>query len=151
MGINALDYFVAPCRCSQCRHDTEFYTRYASRRDWDQFARFWETLLSRRGSYSLSLFLNDPDVIEEQAKAKDSELAAQKPPLFGWTPIIEALTNIADQMIASRARDADSVRFYPRPVIPAEVERKKRKETRQSSGIDDALARGEAADQANYS
>ncbi|SHT52830.1 Uncharacterised protein [Mycobacteroides abscessus subsp. abscessus] len=150
LHVNALDYFAAPCQCGQCRRDTAFHARYASRRDWDQFARFYETLLNRRGSYLQAMFLADPDVIEVQASAPDEEWAPQKPPLFGWTPIIEALTNIADQLIASRARDPDSVKFYPRPQVPAEVERKKRKATKQDGGIEAALARGMKADEANY-
>lgn len=150
LGVNALDYFAAPCQCGQCRRDTAFHVRYASRRDWDQFVRFYETLLNWRGSYLQALFLSDPDVIEVQANASDEDWAPKKPPLFGWTPIIDMLTNIADQLIASRARDPDSVKFYPRPVIPAEAERKKRKAKKQDGGIEAALARGMQADEANY-
>lgn len=151
LNINALDYFAAPCRCSQCRRDTAFHARYASRRDWDQFVRHYETFISIRGSYTQAMFLADPDVIEEQVKVNEEDFAGQKPPLFGWTPIIDVLTNIADQLIASRARDPDTVKFYPRPVIPAAVERKRRKESKRDIGIDAAIARGIEADKANYS
>ncbi|AEZ50699.1 hypothetical protein [Mycobacterium phage Fezzik] len=117
--------------------------RYASRRTWDQFIMFYETLLQIRGSYTQSMYLHDPEVIELQANAKDSDWKANtKPPLFKWTPEIEAMYFIADQVQAGRVSKADDFKPYPRPEIPSEKKRKQRKESKQLSGIEAALARG---------
>lgn len=136
-----MDYFAAPCRCTQCRGSNEFHSRFASRRDWGQFLRYYETFASIRGSFIQSEILNDPDVIEAQVNAPDDEWTPGLPPLFGWSQLVDAVTNVADQLIASRAT-SDKIKFYPRPEIPAERERKKRKAKKQESGLEAALARG---------
>ena len=152
LGINALDYFAAPCRCGQCRerYGDDLNGRYVSRRSWDQFVIFYETLLSVRGSYTQALFLNDPDVIDAQASAPDGQWEPQPPALFGWSSELDAMYAIADQVQAGRIRNADDFRAFPRPVIPAEKERKRRKEGKQFGGIEAALARGDEADKWNY-
>ena len=152
LQVNALDYFAAPCRCGQCRerYGDGLNARYVSRRNWDQFILFYETLLGVRGSYTQAMFLNDPDVIDVQADAPDSEWQSRPPPLFQWTDQLEALYSIADQVQAGRVRRVEDFKPYPRPVVPAAVERKSRKERKQSSGIDAALARGIEADKWNY-
>ncbi|WP_131804709.1 MULTISPECIES: hypothetical protein [Mycobacteroides] len=147
LGVNALDYFAAPCRCAQCRTGD---TDYVSRRDWDQFIRFYETCNARRGSYCQSAALTDPVVIDLQASAPESDWEPGPPPLFGWSAEIDALTNIADQLIASRSAGSKDVKYYPRPVIPAEKERKKRKANKQDNGLEAALERGRKAAALNY-
>lgn len=144
LGVNALEYFTQPCQCVWC------YERPArSTRNWDQFLRFYQTVLGIRGSYTQSAFLNDPEVIEYQVNAPDSEWKSQPPALFRWTAEMDALRDIADQLIAARARD-DKVKFYPRPVVPAEKLRKERKARKQSGGIDAAIQRGIDANKWNY-
>ncbi|WP_195167307.1 hypothetical protein [Mycobacteroides abscessus] len=103
--------------------------------------RFYETFNRVRGSYIQSMVLTDPDVIDVLADASDKDWEPGPPPLFGWTSEIDALTNIADQMIASRAQ-GEGVKFYPRPVFPAEKERKRRKADKQSKGLEAAMQRG---------
>ncbi|QXO14256.1 tail assembly chaperone [Mycobacterium phage Chaser] len=151
LGVNVLDYFSAPCRCGQCRErHGDFAARYATRRTWDQFVIFYEALLSWRGSYTQALFLNDPEVIDAQAKASDADWKPQKPGLWQWTKEMDAMYFIADQVQASRIRNPDDFKPFPRPVVPAEAERKKRKERKINSGIEEALARGAEAAKWNY-
>lgn len=111
---------------------------------------FYETLLNWRGSYTQEMFLNDPEVIDVQANASDEDWKPQAPRLFQWTPEIDALYFIADQVQAGRVQRADDFKPFPRPVVPAEKERKRRKQSKQESGIEAALARGEAAAKWNY-
>lgn len=103
---------------------------------------FYETLLQIRGSYTQAMYLQDPDVIELQANAKDEDWKAGKPPLFGWTAELDALFYIADQVQAGRVREADQFKPYPRPELPAEKERKRRKEQKVNTGLEAAMARG---------
>lgn len=147
-----LDYFAAPCRCGQCldRYGGDLGARYVSRRTWDQFVLLYEALLNWKGSYTQALFLVDPDVVNAQAGASDADWVPQKPPLWGWSRELEATYFVADQVQASRIRKAEDFRAYPRPVVPAEVERKRRKEYKQDSGIEAALARGAEASKWNY-
>lgn len=144
LHVNALDYFAAPCRCGQCRerYGDSVNSRYVSRRPWDQFIIFYETLLSWRGSYVQDMFLNDPEVIDAQASAPDAEWESKAPPLFGWDKTLDALYFIADQVQAGRVRSGDDFKPYPRPVVPAVKERKRRKDHKQDCGIDAALERG---------
>ncbi|OYN81779.1 hypothetical protein [Mycolicibacterium sphagni] len=111
---------------------------------------FYEALLEWRGSYVQALFLSDPDVINSQADASDEDWKPKKPGLWQWTKEIDAMFHVADQVQAGRIRDPDHFKPYPRPVIPAEVERKKRKERKSSSGIEAAMARGREAAKWNY-
>lgn len=111
---------------------------------------FYEALLTWRGSYTQAMFLNDPEVIEVQANAPEDEWKQQKPPLWGWTRELDAMYYVADQVQAGRIRNPDDFRPYPRPVVPAEVERKRRKETKVNRGVEDALARGAEAEKWNY-
>lgn len=103
---------------------------------------FYETLLTWRGSYVQAMFLNDPEVIDLQAKAPDADWKPAAPSLHGWTNEVDAMYNIADQVQASRIRDPDQFKPHPRPIVPAEKERKKRKERKQEGGIEAAIKRG---------
>lgn len=152
LGINVLDYFAAPCRCGQCQERYGDYLdfHYVSRRTWDQFVLHYEGLLSWRGSYTQAMFLSDPEVIEAQASAPDDDWKPQKPPLWGWTRELDAMFFVADQVQANRIRNPDDFKPYPRPVVPAEVERRRRKDSVQDTGIEAALARGVEADKWNY-
>lgn len=149
LNVNALDFFSAPCACGQCR--VRYGLRGASRRTWDQFVSFYEDLLSWRGSYTQAMYLSDPEVIEAQVAAPADEWVSSKPGLWGWTKEMDALYFVADQVQAGRVRDADSFKPYPRPVIPADVERRKRKDTKVSSGIEAAQERGRKAAEARRS
>lgn len=111
---------------------------------------YYETLLQVRGSYTQAMYLQDPDVIELQASADDSEWRVSKPPLFGWTAELDALYFIADQVQAGRVQKSEDFKPYPRPEIPSEKERKRRKEKKVNSGIEAALARGAEAAKWNY-
>jgi hypothetical protein len=94
-------------------------------RNWDQLIRFYHTFLKVQGSYIWSAYMEDPQAIEEMLKIPQSEWSkAGPPPLFGWSNVIDKLTDLGDQMIAQRATDK-KVRFYPRPRIPAIEMRKK--------------------------
>lgn len=95
-------------------------------RDWDQFLRFVQTFVQVDGSYLWASFLTDPDEVERMlAVPADEWNKSHKPPLFGWTKVIDKLTDIGDQLIAARARD-DKVKYYPRPDVPAIRLRKSR-------------------------
>lgn len=152
LGVNVLDYFAAPCRCGQCceRYGADLGARGVSRRSWDQFLMFYEALLNWRGSYTQALFLSDPDVIDAQANAPDSDWKPQKPGLWGWTKELDALFYVADQAQANRIRNPDDFKPYPRPVVPAEAERKRRQMSKADSGLGAAFARGAEADKWNY-
>lgn len=146
LGVNVNDYLAAPCRCAWCRerYGNDLALRYAPRRTWTQFLMFYESLLNWRGSYTQALYLNDPDVIEAQASAKDEDWKVGKPGLWQWSKEMDALYFIADQVQAGRIRNPDDFRPFVRPVIPSEIVRKRRKEMAQDSGIEAAMARGEA-------
>lgn len=152
LGVNALDFFAAPCRCGQClsRYGADLSVRYVSRRTWDQFVLFYEALLSWRGSYTQAMFLNDPQVIDIQANAPEDDWKPQKPQLWGWTRELDAMYYVADQVQAGRIRNPDDFRPHPRPTVPAEIERKRRKEKKVDRGVEDALARGLEAAKWNY-
>lgn len=111
---------------------------------------FYETLLTIKGSYTQALYLVDPEVIEIQASAPDKDWEPGSPPLFGFTAEIEAMYHVADQVQASRIQKSEDFKPYPRPVIPAEKVRRRRKESKQGSGIEDALQRGRDAAKWNY-
>lgn len=151
LGVNVFDFLAAPCRCGQCleRYGSDLSVRYASRRTWTQFLMFYEALLSWRGSYTQAMYLNDPDVIEAQVSAKDDDWKPSKPGLWQWSKEMDALYFIADQVQAGRIRNPDDFKPFVRPVIPADIERKRRKETVQESGIEEAMARGLRAAEAS--
>ena len=68
----------------------------------------------------------DPEIIEALAKIINLDDKPTPPPLFGWTPIIDWLTRISNQLIANRPNtDPSKVTFYPQPVIPAVAHRKR--------------------------
>lgn len=81
--------------------------------------------------------LNDPDVIDAfcSAKTEDKHWVTKPPPWWRFNDVVHKLTDIADQLIASRAR-GDDVKFYPRPVNPAAKERKRRLESAQDDVIE---------------
>lgn len=136
--MNALEFFLAPCRCEACAD------RVWCLRNWGQFERFYSTVAQITGSYVQSMHIADPDVIEGLCEMKSSELlAAKSPRWWRFDDVMHRLTDIADQLIASRAT-GDKVRFYPRPVNVAAKERSRRLEHRQ----DDFIERSRRANKA---
>lgn len=111
-------------------------------RSLGQFQRFYETVARITGSYTQSVQVNDPEVIEAVASmpASKDEHKAQPPSWWRFDAVMHRLTDIADQLIASRAHD-DNVKFYPRPVNPAAKARQQRAISRQ----DDAIERSRQA------
>lgn len=127
---NAFEYFlIYPGRFGR--------GRYASRRGrtLSQFLRNCDTLSRIQGGFLWAEMQSDPEVVEQMAKLLDGK--PSKPPLFGWTAVIDRLTNIGDQLIAQRANDPSKAEFYPRPVIPV---LKHRKESELSEIDNDILA-----------
>lgn len=122
---------MSPCRCSQCGG------RDWAVRDWEQFKRFYTTISQITGSYTQAVQLSDPEVIEHFCKMKmeKSDYTPKPPPWWRFDDVMHRLTDIADQLIASRAH-GDDVKFYPRPVNPAAKERKRRLEARQDDVIE---------------
>lgn len=108
-------------------------------RDWGQFLRFYQTVSQITGSYTQAVQVNDPDVIDVMAALKldEKEWQPKPPPWWRFTDVMHRLTDIADQLIASRA-SGDDVKFYPRPVNPVAKERKKRTISSQDSAIEKA-------------
>jgi hypothetical protein len=99
------------------------------------------TLSQVTGSYTQAVQINDPQVIEEIAAMRsEDDWKPQPPRWWRFTDEMHALTNIADQLIASRAH-GDDVKFYPRPVNPAAKERKRR----QLAAQDDVIERARLA------
>ena len=118
LGVNALEFFLSPCRCRSCSD------RSWAIRDWDQFLRLYQSVSQVTGSYTQAAQINDPDVIDALCLIKPDD--TPKPPAWWrFTDTMHRLTDIADQLIAARATDKD-VKFYPRPSNPAVKERKKR-------------------------
>lgn len=111
-------------------------------RSWDQFLRFYETVARITGSYTQSVQVNDPEVVEAVANMPPSrdEGKSQPPAWWRFDAVMHRLTDIADQLIASRARD-ENVKFYPRPVNPAAKARRERVISKQ----DDAIERSRRA------
>lgn len=131
--MNGLDFFLSPCRCRQCRD------RVWGSRNWDQFLRMYKTLAQITGSYTQAVQVNDPEVIEHfcSMRFNESDVGSKPPPWWRYTDVIHRLTDIADQLIASRAH-GDDVKFYPRPVNPALKERKRRLLAKQDDMIERA-------------
>lgn len=78
------------------------------------------------GSYLWASFLTDEDEVERMLAVPAVEWDKKHlPSLFGWSKVIDKLTDIGDQLIASRARD-DKTKFFPRPDVPAIRLRKQR-------------------------
>ena len=106
-------------------------------RNWEQFRRFYFTVSQITGSYTQAMQVNDPDVIEQMCAMPSEKNMVPKPrpwprpprwpppPWWRFTDQMHKLTDIADQLIASRAR-GDDVKFYPRPVNSAAKERERR-------------------------
>lgn len=94
------------------------------------------------GSYTQSVQVNDPDVIEQlcDMRLSDDEWKPKPPRWWRFTDELHKLTDIADQLIASRASGKD-VKFYPRPINPAASERKRR----QLAAQDDVIQRARLA------
>lgn len=124
---------MAPCGCRLCSG------RVWSLRNWDQFRRFYFTVSQITGSYTQSMQINDPDVIEQMClMPADKDWKKPKPPpWWRFTDTMHRLTDIADQMIASRAH-GDDVKFYPRPVNLAAKERERRSISVQDDLIEKA-------------
>lgn len=86
--------------------------------------------------------MEDPDAIEEMLKIPEREWGKTgPPPLFGWSKLIDKLTDLGDQLIAQRASNAKGIKFYPRPRIPAIELRKKRTMNHQDNAIENARRR----------
>lgn len=104
-------------------------------RPWDQLLRHYATFLKVKGSYIWAAYLEDPVSIELMLAIPDQEWSKPEPPsLFGWCAVLDRLTDVGDQLIASRAR-GEGVRFYPRPKLPAVELRKQR----NKAGLDNAI------------
>lgn len=130
LGVNALEFFLSPCRCRQCAG------RVWCLRNWGQFQRMYLTLAQVTGSYTQAMQINDPDVIEEMCRISLGDKAGvSAPPWWRFTAEMHRLTDIADQLIASRAQ-SDKVKFYPRPVNPALKERERRRWAQQDDLIE---------------
>lgn len=91
------------------------------------------------GSYTQAVQVNDPDVIEHICSMPDDKDWKKSKPPSWWrfTDTMHRLTDIADQMIASRAR-GDDVKFYPRPVNVAAKEKQRRSIAMQDDLIEKA-------------
>ena len=101
------------------------------------------TMSQVTGSYIQAMQINDPDVIEQlcEMKPTDDEWKVQPPRWWRFTDEMHKLTDIADQLIASRAHGNKDVKFYPRPVNVAAKERKRR----QLAAQDDVINRARLA------
>lgn len=122
--FNALDYFLG-----------------VPGRNWDQFLRLYHTLLKIQGSYTWASYMEDPEAIDEMLKIPEKEWSKSgPPPLFGWSNMLDRMTDLGDQLIASRASDK-KVRYYPRPRIPAIEARKQRGDNRREDAIEAARRR----------
>lgn len=105
-------------------------------RTWDQFIRFYTTFSQVQGSYIWAMQMTDDECIEEMLAIPAAEWNKPRlPSLFGWSNVIDKLTDIGDQLIAQRAT-GDKVRFYPRPRIPAAELRKKNLMNKQEDLIE---------------
>lgn len=135
LGINALEFFLAPCPCCKGR-DWQL-------RNWDQFSRFYFTVSQITGSMTQAMQINDPDVIEQMClMQKSTDWSVSKPPpWWRFDDKMHRLTDIADQLIASRAQ-SDKVKFYPRPVNAALKERERRSIAMQDDLIEKARTAG---------
>lgn len=106
-------------------------------RDYSQFLRFYDTFLKVRGSAIQAAYLDDPEVIEAMLEVPTEEWdKIQPPPLFGWSLLVDKVTDLGDQLIASRAHDAKKIKFYPRPKIKAHELRKKKRQGMQDDRIE---------------
>lgn len=101
--------------------------------------RLYQTVSQITGSYTQSLQVNDPEVIDLMCdmRPSDSDWKPKPPRWWRFTDEMHRLTDIADQLIASRAHGTD-VKFYPRPVNPAVKERQRRMERIQDDKIEQA-------------
>lgn len=134
MNVNALEFFLAPCQC--LHHEQRPGTVYA--RNWDQFLRMYETFTQVRGTYLWAAQMTDPETIQQMVDMPASEWnKSGPPPLFGWNDLIDKVTDLIDQTIASRASD-ETVKFMPRPVVPAVKLRKLKKMDHQDDRVEQA-------------
>lgn len=120
-------------------------------RNWSQFLRFYQTVSQITGSLTQSVQISDPEVIEALCELKpgDRAVGPQPPRWWRFDDVMHRLTDIADQLIASRAH-GDSVKFYPRPVNVAAKERQRRSELQQDDLIERSRrANRERRDRAN--
>lgn len=101
--------------------------------------RLYQTVSQITGSYTQALQINDPDVIDAMCNVRldDKDWKPKPPNWWRFTDEMHRLTDIADQLIASRAH-GDNVKFYPRPVNPAVKERHRRMERIQDDKIEQA-------------
>jgi [protein-PII] uridylyltransferase len=86
--------------------------------------------------------LSDPDVIEMLAAEPEvrGRGGGSVPALEGWTPLMEALADIKDHLIAVRVAhtrsDPHSVQWSPRPVSPVAEMRDRRRQAKLTSSIE---------------
>lgn len=99
----------------------------------------YESVSQITGSYTQSMQVNDPDVIQKlvEMKPNKDEWKSLPPRWWRFDDVMHKLTDIADQLIASRAQ-SDDVKFYPRPVNPAVKARKAHMEKLQEDRIEAA-------------
>ena len=109
------------------------------KRDWREFYR-WKGRLGRGTEYWASR-LSDPDVVEMLAAEPEPRGSGRSTPsLAGWTPLMEALTDIKDHLIALRLAhtggDPLSAQWAPRPVSPVAALRDQRRQAKLNSSIE---------------
>lgn len=104
----------------------------ARKRDWRQFFRFREGLGQQLGTAYCSRLLADVDLAVAQRKA--GLKAPKNPPLRGFTPVMHALTDIADLILKVNSADPRKVEGLPRP-LTAEHRLRDRKRRRNVDEI----------------
>lgn len=106
----------------------------SSKYPWEQFLRYAVYCTNEHGSALFDASLGDPDVLEDlyrqaledqSRKLIKGEKEEYQPSRRGYTREVEAILDVADNLIAMRAEmgkwKGSSTRFSPRPVFPAEA------------------------------
>jgi hypothetical protein len=109
------------------------------KKDWREFYRLKAHL--GRGTKYWAARLSDPQVIEMLAAEPEKRgRGGSTPDLEGWTPLMEALADIKDHLIAVRVAhtrsDPHSVQWSPRPVSPVAEMRDRRRQAKLTSSIE---------------
>lgn len=113
----------------------------ARKRDWRQFFRLVDGL--ELGTAYYSQLLLDPEIA--LAQANSNAAPAKNPPLRGFTPLMHAITDLADILLKVNSPDPRKVDGLPRP-LTARDHLKERKRARNHDEIV-AKAMGRAAPQ----
>lgn len=132
------------------------YGEDSSKYPWEEFLRNSVYCTNEHGSALFDVTLGDPDVLEDLYKQaleeQSKKLKKVDEPTFhpsrrGYTREVEAILDVADNVIALRAETGkwkgSSTRFSVRPVFPAEaVQDRMRKRNRAIR--DDRIAAAQA-------